>query len=69
MNSGLFFGYQPMQSMTNTNVPEIRERLTIQLFFMRANTEIIGLPRNGVGVGGRVMAVKKKEAGVPMNEL
>lgn len=44
---------------------EIHERLSIQLFFMRGNTEIIGLPCNGLGVGGGIMAVKKAEA--PMN--
>lgn len=32
---------------------------------MRGNTEIIGLPCNGLGVGGGIMAVKKAEA--PMN--
>jgi len=63
MNSALFFSYQPMQAMTNTHITahisEMHE-LRIQLFFMRRNTEIIGLPCNGVGVGGGIMAVKRK---------
>ena len=69
------FSYQPMQSTILTSLiflfcfvffnSEIHERLSIQLFFMRGNTEIIGLPCNGLRVGGGLMAVKKAEA--PMN--
>lgn len=62
MKSALFFSYQPMQSLTNM---EIHERLRIQLFFMRGSTELIGLPCNGLGVGGEIMACEKAEA--PMN--